>query len=787
MQKLLSLRLKPTPIQLGDTISVMAKLTKERQIEIVFITVLSVVVLVTFYTFISMNGLVLGNDPSVHLKKAQEFLQTGQIPIVNLGWMPPLYDILLSMFIAITGATTFGQSIFLLKALATIMNWLLFMAIYLLGSKFFNKKVGAAASMLLLFCVPMYELNAFGGYTTVLGLAFLFLLFLYTTLSVKQLGYLVVTFFVAFSVVLSHQLTAFLAVFIMLPILLLMLIKSKGAHLKVVIALVLGGGIAFFLYYFQAMIGYLDVAIYYVFFAVKTYLYQIPYTNAHAFLVDYGFILFFAVAGVGISFLMLKRAKKMTLYVTLMLSLLVPLFFAESYLFGFLVPFQWFMYYVTPPLAILAAVALVFVADKIWGFCLKNRASLHKNRMKIVVGALIILMSVMLVFRGDTVYGSILGNSVYYSTSDIKAYDAGVWLNQNYPDNTTVVVTEVPGFWFSSFSNKTVIAQTDHTVERNEIAESVLSLSDEIQTPQTLLRAYQAKGDITDECYVSIDQVWYRVSFYSGAGEFISFNQNGMSYTFSLSDLSRQISFNQQSSPKQVTFTYTNDYVKVTQTMLVKNDSYPINVAWSVTPLSGGISNASLYLTTFFDLQFNFTKAQIPGLMEWINPWDVPTKGTGSNWAVVTFGNTTLKDNYIGLFDSKKDTAFGFKFTDLPDWGNIGALANHQIDAVRFQYNFNQIGANQTVTRQYQVLTLTQSSYPTLQPDQLEGLFAFKPEPFTISTRDFANYITTNNIQFIVYDKNKLDPNMLHCKFLQLIYSNDRFVIFKIVNSYNDT
>ena len=40
-----------------------------------------------------------------------------------------------------------------------------------------------------------------------------------------------------------------------------MLIKSKGAYLKVLIALIFGGGIAFFLYYFQAMIGYLGIVI----------------------------------------------------------------------------------------------------------------------------------------------------------------------------------------------------------------------------------------------------------------------------------------------------------------------------------------------------------------------------------------------------------------------------------------------------------------------------------------------------------------------------------------------
>jgi len=61
----------------------------------------------------------------------------------------------------------------------------------------------------------------------------------------------------------------------------------------------------------------------------------------------------------------------------------------------------------------------------------------------------------MLVFRSDVVYGRIMQASVYYSTTDPKALDAGQWLSQNYPGNATVVVTQVPGFWFSSFSGKT--------------------------------------------------------------------------------------------------------------------------------------------------------------------------------------------------------------------------------------------------------------------------------------------------------------------------------------------
>ncbi len=176
----------------------MGKFIKERQIEIAFIVIFSVLIFAIFYTLISMNGVVLGNDSSVHLLKAQIFLQTGKIPLSNLGWTPPLYEIVLAMFISFSGATGIGQLIFLVKALAAIIDWLLFLSVYLIATKFFNKKVGAVAVVLLLMCFPMYEVNAFGGYTTVLAIVFMLLVFLYSSLAAEHTGYLVVTFLAAF-------------------------------------------------------------------------------------------------------------------------------------------------------------------------------------------------------------------------------------------------------------------------------------------------------------------------------------------------------------------------------------------------------------------------------------------------------------------------------------------------------------------------------------------------------------------------------------------------------------
>jgi hypothetical protein len=593
----------------------------------------------------------------------------------------------------------------------------------------------------------------------------------------------VVTFFAAFGVVLSHQLAAFLVIFIMPPILIFMLIKSKGAYLKVVMALILGGGIAFFLYYFQAMIGYLGLVIEYVFFAIKAYAYQIPAVSFNSFMVNFGFIFFLALSGIFVSYYILKKQKKLIFFVTLVLSFFVPLFFAESYLFGFYMPFGWFIYYLTPLMAVLGAVPIVFLADKSTAFYIKNKSMFRKNWLKMATVSIIILMSLMLVARSDIVYGKIMEASVYYSTTDVKAEDAGVWLKTNYPENSTVVATEVPGFWFQEFSGKNVIAQTDPTVQRNEIAESVLSLSYEMEQPQTLIRAYQANGDISDETYISIDQVWNRISYSSETGDFLFYTVNGTDYKFTLTDLSKQIVFDEQRSPKEIEFIYSNDYVALTEAIVMENTSYPLDVSWSLTPLKSELFNASLYLSTFFDLTYDFDKAQIPQLLDWVNPWDAPAAiqtVDGTNWAVANFSSANLKDNYIGLYDSTNNIAFAFKFNDLPDWGNIGALAKRQIDAVRFQYQFNDLTVNQTVSRSYQVLSLSKNSFPTLQPDTLQGLFSLKPAEFTVATRDYIDYIKDNNIGFIVYDRNHLDTQMIHSKILQLIYSNDRYVIFKI-------
>ncbi len=194
---------------------------------------------------------------------------------------------------------------------------------------------------------------------------------------------------------------------------------------------------------------------------------------------------------------------------------------------------------------------------------------------------------------------------------------AGQWLKTNYPEQATVVATYVPGFWFSAFSDKTVIAETNPVVERNVISESILDLSYEIETPFTLLRAYEAKGDISSENYVSINNVWQLETYSSTAGDYISYNVGESLKKVELNQMTRHYTLDSsQETQKTLTIVYTNDDVSVTQTQIVQNTSYPTQVTWSITSINSPISNVTLYLSTFFNLYFNYDKATEGSLME---------------------------------------------------------------------------------------------------------------------------------------------------------------------------
>jgi len=436
-----------------------------------------------------------------------------------------------------------------------------------------------------------------------------------------------------------------------------------------------------------------------------------------------------------------------------------------------------------PFITIFAAVMLLYIVPKFLNYYKLHRASVKRRYIKIAAVGLIILSCFALVMRGYSLGTQVNAAIPFYSASDPKALQAGLWLKANYPEPATVIVTSSPGFWFRAFCEKTVIAATDQIVERNVITESVLSLSYEIETPITLLRAYEAKGDIISENYISINNLWWRDTFCSIAGDYISYNVDGEHKTVPLTQMGRYYTLdNSSQTANALTLIYSNDDLLISQTQLVQPSSYTTEILWDITPVNSPISNVMLYMSTFFDLHFNFDKAYLPGALNWENPWDNLTDSYGDSWAVTDFSKTTLTDNYIVMHDEQNQIYYAMKFDDLPDWGNIGALGNKQIDAVRLSYKFEQINTDNHVSFSYKTLTFSEESFPqTIQPTQIKEVFVTQPlSYFHIVSRSYLDFIKENDISFLVYDRFQLDTKLVRNELLELIYSNDRYVIFKV-------
>lgn len=758
--------------------------TNQKNLEAIFTGVFSVMVFALFYFFLGANGLVLGNDPAVHLETAKYFLSTGSMPLSSILWLPPLYHLALATFISFTGAATVDQQLFLIKAVTALMDWLLVFSVYLLAAKFFNKTTGVIAASLLLLCFPLYELNSWGGYTSILSLAFMALLFVYLALPLKSAANAFVAFILAFSVVLSHQLATFISVFILAPFLVVVLVKSRGNYSKALIAAIVGGGIAFGIYYLGPILPYLGELVQIVFFQIQSYAFQIPAVSFNSFMTYFGFIVFFAFAGLVVAYFKLKTKKLLVFYLLLTLAFLVPVLFSQSYLIGFLLPFQWFVYYMLPALVVLAAVTFTFLMDAAFAAYSNNRVGWRRRSLKIFSVVLAAALVAVMVLHFGTVSGKLEEDTTFYSTSDMSAYQAGTWIQQNYPDTSAqVVVSKEPGHWFWVYSGLNVTAETDPIIDWNTNAECVLDLSYELANPVTMARVYTAKTGISDENFVQLNMVWHRVTYTPSQNAYISYRDlNGSMHDYTLDALNRTISMDTVHSPKRISVQYAGDDFLLTQNFLMENNTYPVTVTWELTALNDNVNYVTFYLSQYFDPTMSFTQARIAGALDWVSPMDSPSKVEPNQWAVTDFTRENLQQNScIDFYDPANQTAYAIRFLDLPDSGNVGALWNRNVDAIRWQYTLFKVEANYTVSLSYQTLAFSQTSYPQLKdPHAMDSLFLQTVEPFVVQCRNFASIIRDNYVAFIVYDKTRFDQKILGSGWVQLVYSNDKYFVLKI-------
>ncbi|MDH5376079.1 MAG: hypothetical protein OEW95_09765, partial [Candidatus Bathyarchaeota archaeon] len=330
--------------------------------ELVFVFVaVSTLFFITVHQM-SMDGILPGNDPAVHLGKTKTIIVNKGVAYTDIPWYPPLFHTFLAVLLLFVGTVDVTVASLVLKFVVPTINVLILLSTYLLGRRLLGRGAAIASAVFTILSVPLFEMISWGGYANFLGIAYIALIFYIMNRNYGGSVKAFLLFLLTFALALTHQLATFVFLLVFVPALLIGAIRSKRKFLTF-FAVVLGGGLAILAWYAEVILRYSSVLVSHLFFEMKEYVYSIPHVSLNSLIKVFGAILFLALAGIPLTFLLLKRRKALSTYPLLILWLAVPFFLSQSYLFGLYVPYERFIYFLATPLAIFAGAIVYSIAE----------------------------------------------------------------------------------------------------------------------------------------------------------------------------------------------------------------------------------------------------------------------------------------------------------------------------------------------------------------------------------------------------------------------------------------
>ena len=461
-------------------------------IELGFILFAALTLFVVTFHQLSTSGVLPGNDPAVHLAKARIIVMDQKVTYSEIAWYPPLFHTIIAMIQIFSGTLDVVASAFILKLLIATLNVLLLLSTFLLARRIFNIGVAVVSVVFTILSVPVFEMIFWGGYANFMGLAYIAFVFYIMN---KDLGVIIknlLLFLGAFTLVLSHQLTAFVFILMFVPIFLFSVIGSKK-RLLAFFAVIVGGGLALLAWYARIIIEYSDIIIEHIFFTMAENVYHIPAVSLNGLIKIFGATLLLGLLGIPLTLIILKNKKSLKDSILIFFWIAVPFLLAESYLLGIHLPYHRFIYFFATPITILSAVSIFYTLTKSVTFL--EAKVLPKITKKIVIQNLIqgIVMGIifsMLFFQAFTFVYRIEPYPQFYERASISSYKSGLWVKEHSIPEGTIVVSRSPGSWYYLFSDHQTIQETDPVSSRTALAESILYSFYEMENSHVSIREF---------------------------------------------------------------------------------------------------------------------------------------------------------------------------------------------------------------------------------------------------------------------------------------------------------
>jgi hypothetical protein len=755
-------------------------------IELFFVLIATIILFIVTIQQLSTAGILPGNDPAVHLAKARIIVMDEKVSYSEIAWYPPVFHIIIAITQIFSGTLDVVAAAFILKLLIATLNVLLMLSTYLFCRKIFGKGVAVVSAVFTILSVPLFEMIFWGGYANFMGLAYIAFVFYILN---KNLGVIVknlLLFLGAFTLVLSHQLTAFVFILFFIPVFLISAIGSKRRFIAFV-AVIFGGGLALLVWYARILIEYSDIIIDYIFFAMGENVYHIPAVSLNALIKIYGLTLILGFIGIPLVFFILKIKKTLKDSIQIFFWFSVPFLLAESYIFGIHLPYHRFIYFFATPLAILSAVS-IFYSLKMSTKVLEQNV-FPKIRKKFVMQNLVksIVMGLifwMLFFQAFMFVERVEPYPQFYERASMSSYNSGLWVKEHSIPDGTVVVSRSPGSWFYLFSEYQTIQETDPVSSRTALAESILYSFYEMENSRVAIREFDTISPSAGfGMYTSRFNIWTKTfSIPNNQAIFTYVDPDGVWVTIPFSEIVEHIYWMKNSANESILISeYTHELFTVDRIVTFLDNSSIVNIEWNVT-VNRFLALVKLDIINLLAPSLDFKETLVPGLLAWQNPWDNPAlRNPNNKWAIVTGPPDILDENLIATLDQTNGIMAVFEFDEYPPANfTLGALNNRVIDALRFHYEFGDLAEGDDKHVSYSAFTYAFESdidNKRKSVKEVNELLKTKND-FPVQTRDFHTYVEENNVKFVAVDTRQVLSNIETTPAFDKIYNDGRSLVY---------
>ncbi|MCL2358590.1 hypothetical protein [Candidatus Bathycorpusculum sp.] len=421
-----------------------------------------------FYRFalMTMNGYPPGADIGLHESVINSILAPKTTVFYNyyhmgggLSATNPGYHIFASFLISMTGAPSY-----LIQAMvASLFSTLIILGAFMVVRLVWNEQAGFVVAVLITFSASDILMLSWGGYPNIVALALIPLLFhlFLQPAKLSQKNYLSTSALIVTALFLTHLYSAIIFLVIILFALLVSVVFSKSTNLTI------KGSIYWLLPIFAGVVlssPYL-INIIPVYFGSEAAITGNVSVMKQAVVETRTVplqILGLAIIPIALFLVFSKKqnGKVFTLPSVLFASaVLIPLVATQSYLFGFFLDYERFVYFLALPVIVCLGLIVMTASNMIIQRLGKIWAHLVHTKIHCVLVSVFLIVCLFTPIFTLPHVG--LAQSEYFQLMTPAKYEAIQWVQNNTAEGSVCVADAEFGWWLSGFAKRPTLSAVD--------------------------------------------------------------------------------------------------------------------------------------------------------------------------------------------------------------------------------------------------------------------------------------------------------------------------------------